>query len=233
MSSGAGDVPPWAALEFGGKFERRAASCRFCSIRVQPLRHDVPTMTVFEHVTALFSFVYALALTHVLVRIGELIVVRERVRASSLLFIGMANAILTVFGNWLSLWDLRSIQTWELTSITVQFAFAVGVFLLCVFVSPPVPKEGTIGLDQWFWCQRPAFYATAVAIALLALIANLDYLKTANAALFFKENALVLGFLVVNVIGFVSRKRALQYVAGFGFLAANVSYLLMFCRELK
>ena len=37
-------------------------------------------MTAFEHVTALFSFVYALALTHLLARIAELIVARDRVK---------------------------------------------------------------------------------------------------------------------------------------------------------
>ena len=190
-------------------------------------------MTPFEHVTALFSFVYALALTHLLVRIGELIVVRERVRPSALLFIGMANAILTVLANWLSLWDLRSIQTWGLASITVQFVFAIAVFVLCVFVSPRVPNDGAINLDDWFWCQRPAFYSTGVAIALLALIANADYLKTANAALFFKENAVVLGFFVPNLLGLVSRKRGLQYAAGFGVVAMNLIYLLLFCRQLK
>jgi hypothetical protein len=190
-------------------------------------------MTPFEHVTALFSFVYALALTHVLVRAGELVVVRERVRASPLLFIGMANAILTVLANWLSLWDLRSIQIWSLASITVQFVFAVAVFLLCVFVSPRVPGDGAINLDEWFWCQRPAFYSTGVAIALLALVANADYLKTANTALFFKENAVVLGFFVPNLLGLVSRNRGLQYAAGFGVVAMNLIYLLMFCRELK
>jgi hypothetical protein len=94
-----------------------------------------------------------------------------------------------------------------MTSIAVQFVFAVSVFLLCVFVSPPVPEEGAIDLEQWFWCQRGAFYATAVAIAFLALIANADYLKTANAVLFFEENAIVLGFVAVGVLGLVSRKR--------------------------
>ena len=39
-------------------------------------------MTAFEHVTALFSFVYALALTHLLARIAELIVARDRVKFS-------------------------------------------------------------------------------------------------------------------------------------------------------
>ncbi len=38
-------------------------------------------MTPFEHVAALFSFVYALALTHLLARIAELVVARDRVRS--------------------------------------------------------------------------------------------------------------------------------------------------------
>jgi hypothetical protein len=40
-------------------------------------------MSAFEHVTALWSFVYALALTHLLARIAELIVARDRVRHAS------------------------------------------------------------------------------------------------------------------------------------------------------
>ena len=73
-------------------------------------------MTAFEHVTALLSFVYALALTHLLARIAELIVARERVKFSGLLALGMANAILLVFADWLSLWDLRSIKSRDLAS---------------------------------------------------------------------------------------------------------------------
>ena len=60
-------------------------------------------MSAFEHVTALLSFVYALALTHLLARIAELIVTRERVKFSGLLALGMVNAVLMVFVNWLSL----------------------------------------------------------------------------------------------------------------------------------
>ena len=60
-------------------------------------------MSAFEHVTALWSFVYALALTHLLARIAEFIVARDRVRFSGLLALGMDNAILLVFADWLSL----------------------------------------------------------------------------------------------------------------------------------
>jgi hypothetical protein len=44
----------------------------------------IPT-TAFEHVTALWSFVYALALTDLLARIAELVIVREGVRFSGFL----------------------------------------------------------------------------------------------------------------------------------------------------
>lgn len=60
-------------------------------------------MSAFEHVTALLSFVYALALTHLLARIGELVVVRERVKFSGLLVVGILNAVASVFVTWLSL----------------------------------------------------------------------------------------------------------------------------------
>lgn len=101
-------------------------------------------MTAFEHVTALFSFVYALALTHLLARIAELVVARERVRFSGLLALGMVNAVILVFCNWLSLWDLHVIKAWDLGSITIQFLFAVNVFLICVLVGPKAHDDGPL-----------------------------------------------------------------------------------------
>src|SRR5213075_369012 len=114
-------------------------------------------MSAFEHVTALLSFVYALALTHLLARIAELVIARERVRFSGLLAIGMVNAVLSVFTNWLSLWDLRSITNWDLASIGIQFLFAVSIYVICVLVGPKTPDEGTIDLEDFFWRQRPYF----------------------------------------------------------------------------
>src|SRR5215216_6900870 len=131
-------------------------------------------MTAFEHVTALFSFVYALALTHLLARI--------RVKFSGLLALGMINAIVVVFANWLSLWDLHVITSWNLASITVQFLFAVNVFLICVLVGPKAHEDGAFDLEDFFWRQRPYFYGALVVCAVLSLFANLEYLKTANAA---------------------------------------------------
>ena len=190
-------------------------------------------MTPFEHVTALFSFVYALALTHLLARIAELIVARDRVKFSGLLALGMINAVLVVFANWLSLWDLHVIASWNLASITVQFLFAINVFLICVLVGPKAHDEGPIDLEDFFWRQRPYFYGALVACAVLSLFANLDYLKTANAALFFKENLTVLPMFIPTLAGLISRKRWVQWAVGVCYLAMIVGYTIVFCRALS
>jgi hypothetical protein len=67
-------------------------------------------MGAFDHVLVLLSFVYALALTHLLSRIGALLLQRQRVHFSGLLAVCMTVAILMVFANWLSLWDLRGMH---------------------------------------------------------------------------------------------------------------------------
>jgi hypothetical protein len=189
-------------------------------------------MSAFEHVTALLSFVYALALTHLLARIAELVVARERVKFSGLLALGMVNAILLVFVNWLALWDLRSVTSWDIASIAIQFLFAVSVYVVCALVGPKAPDDGTIDLEDFFWRQRIYFYGAIIVCLLLALLANLDFLKTPNTALFMKENLGTLAVLVPTVVGLISRNRAAQWAAGVCFLVLIIGFAIMFSSNL-
>ena len=189
-------------------------------------------MSAFEHVTALLSFVYALALTHLLARIAELIVARERVRFSGLLALAMVNAVLIVFVNWLSLWDLRSVTKWDLASIAIQFLFAVSVYVICALVGPKMPDDGTIDLEDFFWRQRTYFYGAIIVCLVLALLANLDFLKTPNTALFVKENVGTLTLLVPAALGLLSRNRLVQWAAGVCFLALIVGFAIVFSSTL-
>ncbi len=189
-------------------------------------------MSAFEYVTAVLSFVYALALTHLLARIAELIVARERVRFSGLLALGMVNAVLMVFVNWLSLWDLRSVTNWDLASIAIQFLFAVSVYVICALVGPKMPDDGTIDLEDFFRRQRTYFYGAIIVCLVLALLANLDFLKTPNAALFVKENLGTIALLIPAAFGLISRNRVVQWAAGVCFLAMIVGFAIMFSSAL-
>lgn len=189
-------------------------------------------MSAFEHVTALLSFVYALALTHLLARIAELIVARERVKFSGLLAIGMVNAVLLVFVNWLALWDLRSVTDWDLASIAIQFLFAVSVYVICALVGPKMPDEGTIDLEDFFWRQRTYFYSAIIVCLVLALLANLDFLKTPNTALFVKENLGTIAILVPAVVALVSSNRVVQWAAGVCILSLMIAFAILFSGHL-
>ncbi|HJT45048.1 MAG TPA: hypothetical protein VJ721_02140 [Chthoniobacterales bacterium] len=190
-------------------------------------------MSPFEHVTALLSFVYALALTHLLARIAELIVARDRVKFSGLLAVGMVNAVVLVFSNWLSIWDLRSLKTWDLVSITIQFLFAVAIYIICALIGPTIPDEGFLNLEDFFWRQRRYFYGTVVLCVFLSLIANVAFLKTTNASLFLKENSLNIPMFIPTVLGLLSDKRWAQWAAGLGFLAMMLAYTIIFCSQLS
>jgi|ERR1700693_2389997 hypothetical protein len=190
-------------------------------------------MSAFEHVTALLSFVYALALTHLLARVAELVVARERVKFSGLLAIGMVNAVLLVFVNWLSIWDLRSVTSWDLASVAIQFLFAVSVYVICALVGPKAPDDGAIDLEDFFWRQRTYFYGAIVACLILALLANLDFLKTPNTALFVKENLGTIAMLIPTALGLISRNRSAQWAAGISLLAMIIGFAILFSSNLS
>ncbi|HXX42638.1 MAG TPA: hypothetical protein VEI58_10280 [Chthoniobacterales bacterium] len=190
-------------------------------------------MSAFEHVTALLSFVYALALTHLLARIGELVLVRERVRFSGLLALGMLNAIAIVFANWLAIWDLRSVTSWDIASITIQFLLAISQYGLCVLVGPKASEEGVIDLEEFFWRQRRYIYGTAMIVLVLSVLANIDFLKTANTALFIKENIVTLILMVPALAALISRNRIVQWTAGLVFFVVVVVFTILFTGNLQ
>ena len=149
-----------------------------------------------------------------------------------MLALGLINAIILVFSNWLSIWDLCSLKSWDLVSITVQFLFAIVIFLICVLVGPKAHDEGTIDLEDFFWRQRPYFYGAVVGCVVLSLFANLAFLKTTNAALFLKENLTDLPMLIPSVAALVSEKRWIRWAAGLSFFAMMVAYTIAFCSSL-
>jgi hypothetical protein len=102
------------------------------------------------------------------------------------------------------------------------------VYVVCALVGPKVPDEGVLDLEDFFWHQRFYFYGAIIVCLALALLANLDFLKTANTALFVKENLGTIAILVPSVVGLVSRNYVVQWVAGVCLLTLTVGFAIMF-----
>jgi hypothetical protein len=189
-------------------------------------------MGAFDHVTILLSFVFALALTHLLSRVASLLLARERVRFSWLLSIAILNAVGLVYSNWLALWDMSVIKEWDLASITIMFAFSVVIYFVCAAAAPEPEVEGTIDMEMFYWRNHRLFYALIVLCMVLALAANVSFLKTPNPALFFEENAATLPFFVPCALALTVKAPWAQWAAGIGMLLLLVGFTIAFSNTL-
>jgi hypothetical protein len=190
-------------------------------------------MTAFDHVMLLLSFVFALALTHLLSRVAALLLARERVRFSGLQCVAIVNAVALIFTNWLQFWDVRGMRQWDLFSITTFFAFSVGLYFVCAMAAPEPVAEGAIDMEAFYWRNRRPFYALIVLCMALAILCNFTFLKTPNAVLFFEENAATLPFFVPSLLALVVPARWAQWVGGVGLLALTTAFTIVFSSALS
>src|SRR6516162_9415379 len=109
---------------------------------------------MFQHVTVLVSFIFAIALTHVFSSASQLILARERVRFSWLLSVSMLNAAFGVIINWLGLWQLQELKHWSLTEVLLQLGWVIPNYFSCSLVAMPCSEGGPLDMPAYFDRQR-------------------------------------------------------------------------------
>jgi hypothetical protein len=184
-------------------------------------------LAAFDHVTILFSFVYALALTHVLSRLAGLLSARARVRFSWLPVLWMAIAVLLVFGNWLSLWDGRALQTWTLYSISLQFLLAVTLYFVCAMAAPEFSVEGPIDMQALYAQTRVPLFWLLLGLCLVGVLANLS-LSEINPQIFAGQNILTLVFAAAAALPLAVRKGWAEWTGAIICLLLSCAFLGLF-----
>jgi hypothetical protein len=127
---------------------------------------------MFQHITVLFSFVFAIALTHVLSCVSKLILARDRVRFSGLHALWMLNALMLLLVNWLSLWLLENIKHWSVGEIMIQLGWAIPQYFTCSLISMPVGNEEVIDMRAFYERQRPVLFSAFALTYVMAMVAN-------------------------------------------------------------
>lgn len=120
-------------------------------------------MRAFDFVITLYSFVYALAVAEILSTVGDMIRAGKRLRFSWVNAGWMFNVLLAIVAWWLSLWDLRTEQRWDMAIILVFFAVACLLYVLARMVSAQIPAEGPFDL-QAYHLEEGRKYAGLFAI---------------------------------------------------------------------
>src|SRR6266700_4016828 len=190
---------------------------------------------MFQHITVLFSFVFAIALTHVLSCVSKLILARDRVRFSRLHALWMLNALMVLLINWISIWQLEAVKHWSVGEIMLQLGWAIPQYFTCSLISMPVGNEGVIDMQAFYERQRPVLFSAFALMYIMSMVANFadrnnfEGLKPGD---WMGAELLVLPMLIAALVAGWARPRWLQWTAAWFALALQSwffisSYTLM------
>lgn len=189
-------------------------------------------MTGFDLVLLLLSFVYALALGHLLSRLGALLVARSRVRFSGLLALAMLNAVTQVYIGWLAMWDFRDVQSWDLYTITLFLLSSILIYLMCVAASPETPESEPVDMEAFYWSNHRLFYGLYLGLLGVYIAMTAVYLLTPSPELALQQALGNLPYVAISLFAiFVSRPWA-QWLAGIALFTLSAVWAIVFSSTL-
>jgi hypothetical protein len=164
----------------------------------------------FDYIITLLSFVYALAIAHLLATIAELVRARRRVRFSWLNAAWMAVGLLTAIAWWIGMWDMRGISAWSTPLIGFLFVIAFVIYLQIRLVCPDVPKQGEIDLTAFHRDSRREYIAAFAVAAAMTVAANVLFGEITSVREILVQNIAVAPMVVIAVIAAVSSRPWVQ-----------------------
>jgi hypothetical protein len=190
-------------------------------------------MGAFEHVISLLSFVYALAIAHLLTTAARIIGSWERVRFSWLHAYWMANAVVVLVVDWISYWDLHAVQSWTMASIVLVLVQSFADYMQAALVCPEIPAEGAIDLVAFHATRSRRYIGAFVVTTVSALGLNLYFGGDYNVATFVHQNFVVVPLIAIGLAAAIFRARWIQVTAPVLLVAAWSFYLAVFQSALK
>ena len=162
-------------------------------------------MGPFEFIITLLSFVYSLAITHLLFGVGRMVRHRRTLTLSAPHLIWMVNILALLIMNWITLWDFRRAKVLDLSSIMVALAFAVLLYLIATFVTPDLERPEDRDLRVFHQRESAVYIGTNLfgAVVSLAINAGAGGIGVSNWA---AQNLIVLCSIPLLVLALMFRK---------------------------
>lgn len=185
---------------------------------------------MFDQLVVLLSFVFAIALTHLLSCATDLILARKRVRFSGLYALWSGIAMTTIIVNWLSMWSMRSVQHWTAAGVVLLFFTAVVQYFTCSTMAMRVPEEGPVDMAAFFQSQRSVIFAAYGGLYVCAMAENYVFraIDQAGPAAWIVENVVIAVSAIPLAVAAWARARWLQWAAGLLVFAMVLYFLATF-----
>jgi hypothetical protein len=185
-------------------------------------------MSPFEFIILLLSFVYTLALTHLLFAATRMLRHRRQLVLSWPHLLWMLVALFNLVANWISLWDFREEIPLPLGTIAGGFLLAVLNYFMSALVSPDFEAGESYDLKRFHRCEGPTYIASILVMVLVAIATN--YLAGADLDItnFGNENALVVYMVPAILLGLLVRKGWAQLLSPILMLVLTLSYYWLY-----
>lgn len=168
-------------------------------------------MGPYEFIIAFLSFIYALALTHLLLASARMLRHRDRIRFSAPHILWMIVALVSLTGNWLSAWDFHTQRTLSLPTIIMAILFAILNYLLCALVSPEFDEAEDYDLNRFHEQQGPTYIGARIVLAIAALAVNFAAAFELGIRTWAQQNFGIVLVLILCTVALVSRARWVQW----------------------
>jgi hypothetical protein len=182
----------------------------------------------FEFVIAFLSFIYALALAHLLFAWTRMIRHRRQLVFSWPHLLWMLVALVALADNWISLWDFRAQKVLALGPLSALFLFVVLVYFQCALVSPDFEGGETYDMKRFHACEGPTYITATLVMVVSSIAINFIAGTSMGATNWLNENSLVVSMLVPPVAALIVKREWMQALAPALLLGLNIAYAVVF-----
>lgn len=184
---------------------------------------------MFEQVDLFMSFVFALAMTHILSTAIELVLARDRVIFSGPYAIWMFNAVVLLLINWLALGNFREVTHWTLGSVMTLFVIALTLYLICAIMAIKVRDGEAVDMPAFFASNRLVIFGAWAIGRLSVMVANYVFRDlTPVGAAWIKADATILVGLAVIAVAAFAKPKWLQWTAAVLYAGMNLVFVANF-----
>jgi len=181
-------------------------------------------MSAFEHVMSLISFVFALAIAHLLTCAIAIFRARSRVRFSFTHAAWMAVSLLQVMAWWLAFWDFRLMKSWDVGYVAFTLLAGILVYVYTGLVCPEVPKEGALDLGEFHRTSGRQYIVVYLALGIVGFVYGAVYGYFYDIPEQTAQDAVIIPMLLVSLAAFVFRNGVVQTACAAAMLALYPVY---------
>ena len=185
-------------------------------------------MNTFEFIILFFSFIYSLALTHLLVAWTRMIRHRRQLVFSWPHLLWMLVALGNLSINWISLWDFRTGGSLPLGTIAAGFLFVIINYFVCALVSPDFEGGETYDMRRFHECEGPTYIGATLVLIAASIAANFLAGSLLGVSNWGNENNLVIGFLAPILLAMLVKRAWAQVLAPAALFAGVIAYAVIY-----